>query len=112
MILIKARFDKAEKLTTKKKLTFSTDVDITELEFLQSIGTDGFLAFNSDEFRSEVKEIIKNKKIGINDLGVTPSERLRKVLFLVAESKGILDFEDFYKEEMDRIISHYQTKYL
>lgn len=113
MIIIKAKFEKLDKLQTKTKLVFSTSEQLPELETKQHFQKDGFLAFNSDEFREEVKAIIKAKKIGVNDLGQTPSELLRKTLFLVAEARGFAgEFEDFYEEEMERICNHYQTKYL
>ena len=113
MVLIKAKFEKSEQLTTKTKLIFSTSDSIPEHEFQQLISSEGHLAFNPDEFRAQVITIIKDKKIGINDVGQTPSERLRKTLFLVAEAQGFaLEFDDFYREQMDKIIAHYQSKYL
>jgi len=113
MIIIKAKFEKLEKLTTKTKLVFSTNQRIPEVEYHQLILGDGFLAFNPDEYRARVQAIIKDKKIGINDLGQTPSELLRKTLFLVAEARGLAgNFEEFYEQEMQKIREHYQSKYL
>lgn len=113
MIELKVKFEKVEQLTNKQKVIFSTADQIPELERLQNIKAEGYLLFNPDELRANVKAIIKDRKLGVNDLGQTPSERLRKTLFLVAESKGLaLQFDDFYREEMDRIINHYQSKYL
>jgi hypothetical protein len=113
MIELKGKFEKVEQHTNRVKLIFSTADKTSRLEFLQLLKTEGYLVFNPDRLRSEVLEIVANKKIGISDLGKTPSEKLRKTLFLVAQARGLnLQFDDFYREEMEKICNHYQSKYL
>jgi hypothetical protein len=111
MILIKAKFESLKELQTKTNLIFSTQDLIAEYDLEQLLRMDGYLAFNPDEFRAKVLNIISAKRIGVNDEDLTFSERLRKVLWLVAEEKAE-DFEKFYAKEMERIIEHYKAKYL
>ncbi len=111
MILIKAKLESLKELQTKTNLIFSTKDSISEYDFEQLISMDGYLAFNPDEFRAKVLNIISAKRIGVNETDLTFSERLRKVLWLVAEEKG-QEFEQFYSDEMTKIIEHYKGKYL
>jgi hypothetical protein len=59
----------------------------------------------------EETDIIDNVDI---DLGSTktPSQRLRSVLFLNFQQKNnnYLDFRDYYKHEMEKLIDHYKKK--
>lgn len=111
MILVQATFDQEKKLLTKTKLIFSVKDPLPRHEVEQLKMGAGYLAFNPDEYRAKVIGIIKNKRIGVNETDLTFSERLRKVLFLISEEQGI-DFNDFYAEQMERIIQHYKNKYL
>jgi len=111
MILTKAKFEKVTRMKTKQNLVFSIKDEISQIEVDQLIMGEGWLAFNPDEYRAKVLAVIANKRIGVQDTGLTFSERLRKVLFLVSEEKGV-DFETFYSEEMAKIIEHYKYKYL
>jgi len=55
-------------------------------------------------------ELVDNSQV----VGVkkkTPSARLRAVLFRVWEkAEGTVEFNDFYENELNKIIEHYKTK--
>lgn len=113
MIVIPAKFESLENLKTKTNLVFSTSEEIPKLEELQLINSEGYLAFNPDEYRNQVLGILKNKRIGVDESELTHSQRLRNVMFLIYQESGLqTPFEDFYAEKMDKIIDHYKTKYL
>ncbi|MBC8227805.1 MAG: hypothetical protein H8E74_11860 [Gammaproteobacteria bacterium] len=43
--------------------------------------------------------------------GKSPSQRMRNVFFVYWEQNGSKgDFDDFYEEEMDKVINHYKSK--
>lgn len=45
--------------------------------------------------------------------GKSPSQRMRNVFFVYWEQNGSKgDFDDFYEEEMDKVINHYKSKLL
>lgn len=111
MILIQAKFEREKSLKTKRNLVFSTKQDIDELELMQMESTEGYLAFNPDEYREKVLNIIKSKRIGVDEGEMTLSQRMRFVFWNVAQEMGI-DPEEFYQKEMLKIIDHYKTKYL
>jgi hypothetical protein len=114
MILIKAKFESIKKMKIKLNMVFSTKEEIPSHELHQLLSGEGHLIFNVDEYRQKVLSIIKNKRIGINDLGQTPSERFRKVLYLIFTDGGGAhdDFPAYYESEMEKIINHYKHKYL
>ena len=112
MIILKAKFENLDKLKTKTNLVFSTKEEIPKLEELQLIQAEGFLVFNVDEYRTKVLNIIKNKRIGIDESELPFSQRLRAVLYRIWEQSGTGEFEDFYSQQMERIIDHFKTKYL
>jgi hypothetical protein len=113
MIVVPAKFESIEKLKTKTNLVFSIKEEIPKLEELQMIQAEGFLAFNVDEYRTQVLGILKNKRIGVDEQQLTHSQRLRNVFFLIwQEQNPGVPFEDFYSEKMEKIIEHYKTKFL
>ena len=113
MIVVPAKFESIEKLKTKTNLVFSIKEEIPKLEQLQLIQAEGFLAFNADEYRSQVLGILKNKRIGVDESKLTHSQRLRNTLYLVwQEQNPGIEFDVWYAQTMEKIISHYQNKYL
>ena len=56
-------------------------------------------------------ELVDNTQIAAGKKPKSESQRLRAVLFRVHEnSNSELDFELFYKTEMNKIIEHYKSK--
>lgn len=113
MIVVPAKFESIEKLKTKTKLVFSTGEEIPKLEELQLILSEGYLAFNPDEYRSQVLAILKNKRVGVDETELTHSQKLRNVFYRIwsDDNKGVT-FEDFYAEKMDKITDYYKNKFL
>ena len=72
----------------------------------------GFLAFNKDAFKTEQLKIIEETKADYDDKNKTPSKRLRGVMYILWEQdkKGYERFEDYYMNEMDKIIEHFKSK--
>lgn len=113
MILVPAKFEKLDPLKTKKNLVFSVSIDTESPDFEGLKGSEGYLAFNPDLYRAEMLEIIKAKRIDVDASDLTPSQRLRMVLYnIYTERNPGVSFEDFYKDTLENIINHYQTKYL
>lgn len=55
------------------------------------------------------EEMVDSTQLVSGKKNKTESQRLRNVLFRYSEQQG-LDFEQFYKSEMERIIEHYKSK--
>jgi hypothetical protein len=60
---------------------------------------------------SELKDL-DNIDLDLEDTTKTPSKRLRNVLYCFwgARSGADMEFKDFYKTEMEKIITHYKGK--
>ncbi len=58
MLLSKARLYSAKKLKTLVKLTFHVPLDVNSIQLLQSVKVKGYLAFNPDQFKKEVEELL------------------------------------------------------
>ena len=66
----------------------------------------GWLVFQSNEVKLE-----DMPKEDAEDKQKTPSKRLRAVIFIEWTQKGKQgDFEQFYREKMDRVIEHFKSK--
>jgi len=57
------------------------------------------------------EELVDATKLASGKKNKTPSQRLRAVLFILFEQTGGgLDFEQFYKNELEKIITHFKSK--
>ncbi len=96
------------------KLLFET----SELspEKLSHLGTSlqkaGYLAFKSDPFKTEELQTIDGIEADFEDVGKSPSTRLRSVLFLLWKKtpEGYEDFNLYYRFKMEKLINHYKEK--
>lgn len=111
MFLVKAKLDLVKSLETKSKIIFSTKDELNEIQIAQAMKCDGYLAFSADQLKKEVEEAMRNSKIGVTEEGFTMSQVFRGVCFRIANDQG-LEPEDFYRNEMKKIIKHYKAKYL
>jgi hypothetical protein len=95
--------------------TFSLSFNTNELTSEQIILMNklknqyGFLMFKDSEIENAEKGEFDSLEADLNDPAKTPSKRLRSVLYLVSKDRDI-DFKEFYKSEMERIIEHYKGK--
>lgn len=111
MIHIEAKLISHNSLKTKENLTFSTKSEIDPLVLSQMLQSEGHLVFSVDQLKARVEAVMKNKKIGINENGFSPSQILRGALSQVWENTNTeVSFDDFYKAEMNKIIKHYKNK--
>ncbi len=70
----------------------------------------GFIAWKEDNKLTE-EEIKLISEVDIKREGKSLSQRLRNVLYRVHEQLGDSDsFDNFYAEEMEKIIQHYKNK--
>lgn len=66
--------------------------------------------FSDTNISNLEEEIIDKEKIVNVKKNKTESQRLRGVLFRYWETLDTVEFEQFYKTEMDKIINHYKSK--
>lgn len=111
MLLIKVKFESFKNLETKLKIVFSTKEEINPIMLAQLSKTEGYLAFNADQFKKEVEDAMKDTSIGITESGKSQSKLFRGLLFQIA-LKNNFDPDDYYNQEMERIRNHYKLKYL
>jgi hypothetical protein len=112
MIEIRVRHQKTTKSKIQTKLEFVTMEEIPESEIQQIDKTPGYLFFKEDKFSQEQREIMKNKKFGMDDKGMRPSQKLRGKLMDIWEAKGSQkSFEQFYKDSIDHLIDNLSKKY-
>jgi|TARA_Y100000310_G_scaffold167497_1_gene167261 hypothetical protein len=107
--------DRASRRKDKSvSLTFITQTEQSSEEFMEidnALGDSGVLYFkpNGQLTTEEVKEL-DNVEIEVE--GKTKSQRLRNVLY-VLWGNGVAsddDFNNFYSNEMEKIIQHYKDK--
>ena len=116
-ILLPAVYDGSRDLKDRtKKLTFQTseitpkqaaDLQLCVQQFV-------YLAIKQEEFTKEQIDTINNLKSDYDDIGKSPSQRLRGVLFRLWEqsNEGYKDFQLYYNFKMEGFISHLKTKLL
>jgi uncharacterized protein YihD (DUF1040 family) len=115
MIIIPAILESYRSLKDKTiKLVFDTN-ELTPEQMMGVAGSlqqFGYLAFKSEPFKNNEKEVIENLKSDYEDTGKTPSQRLRGVLFVnwQQSSEGYKTFVDYYAAKMEIIINHYKGK--
>lgn len=109
MILVKAKFKAIKRLKKGSNLIFGTIDEIPSHEREQLINGEGWLAFNQDEYRARTLKIIQAKTIGVNENGLSPSQKLRLTLFNVAQELGV-EPEEYYISQMKKITDHYRGK--
>ena len=105
------------KITTMADRTMRLQMDISRelppeemAALFEMRNTEGFFAYKQGKFADEELLALpdytpefKNDK--------SPSQRLRGVLYVVWQDGGSIgSFENFYLEQMDKIITHYKSK--
>lgn len=82
-------------------------------DFHNSLDSFGYLYFKAEETltKAEISEI-DSLDTDLYDSPKTQSQRLRNVLFMnwKEDNKGHDEFKDYYKNETERIITHYKSK--
>lgn len=108
--------------------TFRVPAILSRISFTKDGGIS--LGFQTQEITTEEKIIVSSfygsfgwllfaeNPISLSDLPKeqaedkqkTPSKRLRATLFVLAQQKGIKDFEPYYREVMEKIISRVKVE--
>lgn len=72
----------------------------------------GFLAFKSDPFKENEKQLLDSIEVEYTDNGKTPSQRLRGVLWHNFQRKpeGYTTFPSYYENKMEQLINHFKQK--
>lgn len=72
----------------------------------------GFAAFNPVMFTDDEIKSLAEAKVEVDDRSKTHSERLRNVLYALYKYQDPIgvEFSDFYRDSMEKIISHYKAK--
>ena len=113
MIIFKSKFYKVVSQKTRLKIIFTTKENLDALVLQQLVGTDGWLAFNEDEFKKEVEKAMAERHIAINEKGLSDSQILRGTLWKMwNKTDEKIEWDAFYHREMTKINEHYVTKYL
>ena len=107
-----------ESFRTLKDKTFKVTFETNELspesvmELSQNLQHFGYLAFKRDNFTKHDIEIMTNLKADYNDMGKSPAQRLRAVLYVTFEQKpeGYKGFNSFYEDKMEQLINHFKNK--
>jgi hypothetical protein len=94
------------------RLSFSTGiVNDDQLLVINALkNNSGFLMFKSAEVAKDEEDLIDSVDADIETK--TPSQRLRGVLYrnFEQDNKGCKDFKEYYRIEMEKIITHYKQK--
>lgn len=108
MFKTKAKLINWKVLKTRVNLIFASS-DITEsdlMELIQLKGADGHLLFNIDEIKKEIEEIVKDKTIAVDPKGLSPSQKLRKEIWINwNESETKKPFDQYYFEIIEYFIN-------
>lgn len=72
----------------------------------------GFLAFKSDPFKENEKQLLDSIEVEYTDNGKTPSQRLRGVLWhcFQRDPEGYQTFPSYYENKMEQLINHFKQK--
>jgi hypothetical protein len=108
MFITQAKLTSYKKQITQFTITFSVPNETDELQLIQNLKTDGYLAFNPDLFKKKVEDFMKNKSIGVDDEGKSESTKLRGKIYIIwedafAAKKTTKTAEQFYIDTMQWI---------
>jgi hypothetical protein len=112
MILTQAKLKTVKAFKTGLKLSFFLPADTLQedekLIITQAQNTMGWLTFSPDKLKAEVEEVMKNRKIGVEEEKMSPSELMRGAIYQYWTKvyRGHETFDEFYKKKMDGFITH------
>jgi len=110
MIITQAMLRGIKEFITGYRLVFFVKkegmTDDTKLSIEQDNGNEGWITFSRDKLKEEVENVMRNRKIGINEEGKSKSELMRGALYRYWQKcPGNKAFEDFYNEKMEGFIT-------
>lgn len=96
------------------KLSFETSEPTPEqlTNIALSIQNSGYLAFNTDVFKTEQLQAIQDIKTDYDDKEKSHSQRLKSVLYVAwkQDNEGYSDSELYYRFKMEKFINHIKSK--
>lgn len=101
-------------IRSRKDRTFNLSFDTRELgadaaDLMKIQGTECWLLISPDDSLDAID--VPNYKPDAGTGSKTPGQRLRAVLFILWSQSGKPgDFEDFYRQRMERLIEQYKAK--
>lgn len=115
MIIIPATI---ESIRTRKDRTISVTIGTQELtpdkgaELMRLSGKLGYIAIKEADFQPEEVDALEEVGEELQKSGKTRSQRLRSVLFILynQDSKGFQNFQDYYANQMETLITHLKSK--
>lgn len=107
-----------DRVTTLKDKTLRITIACNELPFdtmskIFSLNQKFcYVAIKEENFLNEEIKAIESLKTDDFEKGKTPSQRLRRVMFLVwtTDKEGFDDFNSYYINKMERLIDHFKAK--
>ena len=115
MIIIPAQLESYRSLKDRSvKITFETaELSPSQVGDIQgNILKAGFLAFKSDVFKENEKQLIDSIEVEYEDKEKTPSKRLRGVLWhcFNNDAEGYQTFPAYYENKLEQLINHFKSK--
>jgi hypothetical protein len=112
MIEFRCRHRKTTRSKSLIKIEFFTLDHVTDEQLAEINEMPGYLMFQEDRFSHEQREIMKNKKFGLDEKGMSPSQKMRGVILDVWLKIGsTVDQETFYKDCMSVMTNSLKKKY-
>ena len=107
-----------ESFQTRKDRTIAIRIGTNELSpeqqtrLFSTLNTFGFLAFKEDEMKTKEIEILADLESDYEDKRLSPSKRMRNVLYLIWKSQpeGYSDFSKYYEFKMEQFITKLKTR--
>ena len=114
--MVEATYKAVKQLKRTANLRFSIDLDSLDFEMevllTQLEKSKGYLFFSNDPVREEAIKIIKNKSIGIDESGLSNSEKLRLESWRIWNKlEEDISFEDFYNNVTNRMLKAIKKAY-
>lgn len=103
-----------EAISTRRDNTIKIVVGTQELspekeaELFRHKNKLGFIAFKEASFQPDEVKLLTNIGDSVENIGKTPSERIRNVLFILfnKNKEGYSNFDSFYKAKTEMYIEH------
>ena len=72
----------------------------------------GFIYFSESPISQADRDMIDGADVDFEDVGKSPSKRLRSVLWVLfgKKSENFTEFRDYYRAKMEKLINHFKDK--
>lgn len=115
-VLLQATYKSCKILKKTANVHFSIDLESLDFEkqvvLKQLQKSKGHLFFSNDPIRDEAIKIIKDKRIGVDEHGLTNSQKVRMEIWRVWNNlEQDISFEDFYNDVTEKMIKAIKKKY-